>query len=98
MRISSTRRPANCSATPPCRNWPRPREKASEIQYRVLSQGIQALSDESGAIDGFPGFSYEAQVVSTGLEDMREVVLRIIWDRRNPAACEVVFFVRGATV
>ncbi len=73
------------------------REKSSEIQYRVLSQGVQALGDESGAIDGFPGFSYETQVMSTGLEDMREVVLRIVFDPRNPSACEVVFFVRGAT-
>ena len=70
------------------------REKSSEIQYQVLSQGLQSLGDSTGQIDGYPGYSYETHVLGTGLEEMREVILRVIWDYRNPTACEVVFFVR----
>jgi len=74
------------------------RERASFIQYQVLTQGLQGLGNESGPIDGYPSYQYDQQVLSTGIDGLSEVILRIIWDARNPSACEVVFFVRDATV
>lgn len=74
------------------------RERASFIQYQALTQGLQSLGNESGPIDGYPSYQYDQQVLSTGLDDMREVVLRIIWDPRSPSACEVVFFVRDTAL
>jgi type II secretion system protein I len=74
------------------------RERSSLIQYQVLTQGLKSLGNESGPIDGYPEYQYDQEITSTGLDDMREVVLRIIWDRRNPSACEVVFFVRDSAL
>jgi hypothetical protein len=33
-------------------------------------------------------------VLSTGLDEVREVVVRVVFDERNPSACELVYFVR----
>jgi len=74
------------------------RERASLIQFEVLKSGLQALGNESGPIDGYPAFVYDQQVFSTGIDEMKQVVLRIIWDQRNPSACEVTFFVRDPAV
>lgn len=70
------------------------RERASLVQFQVLKDGLQSLSSESGPIDGYPAFMYDQQVFPTGIDEMRQVVLRVIWDQRNPSACEVTFFVR----
>jgi general secretion pathway protein I len=74
------------------------RERASLVQFQVLKDGLQSLGNESGEVDGYPNFIYDVQVFPTGIEEMRQVVLRIIWDRRNPSACEVTFFVRDPAV
>lgn len=74
------------------------REFVSEIQYRVSTNGLQSLSDSQGTFEGFPGYRYELQVISTGLDEMREVLIRVIWDERTPRACEVVYFVRDPAV
>lgn len=74
------------------------RELISQIQFQVDTNGVQALGDSSGSFEGYPGYRWERQVISTGLDEMREVVVRIIWDERNPSACEVVYFVRDPAV
>lgn len=71
------------------------RERASLVQYHVFRDGIDALRSEAGPIDGYPGFLYDQQVFPTGVDELRQVVLRVYWDARNPTACEVTFFVRA---
>jgi type II secretion system protein I len=70
------------------------RERASLVQYQVLQEGIQAARNEAGPIDGYPGFYFDQEVFPTGLDELRQVVVRVYWDPRNPNACEVTFFVR----
>ena len=74
------------------------RELVSQIQYQVLTSGLQDLSDSSGTFEGYPGYRWERQVTSTGLDEMRQVVVRVIWDERSPRACELVYFVRDPAV
>lgn len=72
------------------------RERASLVHYQALQQGIDSLRSEAGPIDGYPGFYYDQEIFPTGLDGMRQIVLRVFWDQRNPNACEVTFFVRDA--
>lgn len=74
------------------------RELVSQIQFQVMTNGLQDLGDSQGTFDGFPGYRWERQVLPTGLDEMREVVIRVIWDERNPSACELVYFVRDPAV
>jgi type II secretion system protein I len=74
------------------------RELISQIQFQVMTNGLQDLGDSQGTFDGFPGYRWERQVLPTGLDEMREVVIRVIWDERNPSACELVYFVRDPAV
>jgi type II secretion system protein I len=41
-----------------------------------------------------PGFAWERDVEETDLPTVRRVVVRVIWDERNPNACELVYFIR----
>ncbi|GIW43004.1 MAG: hypothetical protein KatS3mg077_0286 [Candidatus Binatia bacterium] len=72
------------------------RERASLVHYQALQQGLDSVRNESGPIDGYPGFFYDQETFPTGLDGMRQVVLRVFWDPRNVNACEVTFFVRDA--
>jgi type II secretion system protein I len=74
------------------------RELVSQIQFQVETDGLQNLGDSSGTFDGYPGYRWEREVLSTGLDEMREVVIRVIWDERNPHACELVYFLRDPAV
>jgi hypothetical protein len=74
------------------------RELVSQIQFQVLTNGLQNLGDSQGTFDGYPGYRWEREVISTGLDEMREVVVRIIWDERSPNACELVYFVRDPAI
>jgi type II secretion system protein I len=74
------------------------RELVSQIQFQVASAGLQQLSDSHGTFEGYPGFRWERQVVTTGLDEVREVIVRVIFDERNPSACELVYFVRDPAV
>lgn len=71
------------------------RDLISEVQFQAMVQGIDSVSSSGGAFDGFPGFRYEMQVDPTDFDDIRRVHLRVIWDERNPNACQVLYFVRG---
>ena len=74
------------------------RELVSQIQFQVASGGLQQLSDSHGTFEGYPGFRWERQVVTTGLDEVREVIVRVIFDERSPSACELVYFVRDPAV
>ncbi|MGD0946919.1 MAG: type II secretion system minor pseudopilin GspI [Candidatus Binatia bacterium] len=70
------------------------RELISQIQFQVMTKGLQDLGDSQGTFEGYPGYRWERQLMPTGLDEMREVVVRVIWDEANPSACELVYFVR----
>ena len=70
------------------------RELVSQIQFQVATGGLQDLGDSHGTFEGYPGFRWERVVVPTELEEVRQVVVRVVWDERNPNACELVYFVR----
>ena len=74
------------------------RELISQIQFQVTSTGLRDLGDDQGTFDGYPGYRWERRVLSTGLDEMREVVIRVIWDESAPSACELVYFVRDPGV
>jgi len=74
------------------------RELVSQIQFQVLTNGLQGLGDSKGTFDGYPGYRWEREVITTGLDEMREVVVRVIWDERNPHACELLYYVRDPAV
>ena len=70
------------------------RELVSQIQFQVATNGLQDLGDSQGTFEGYPGYRWERQVLPTGLDEMREVVVRVMWDNTNSSACELVYFVR----
>jgi type II secretion system protein I len=70
------------------------RELVSQIQFQVASGGLQQLDDSHGTFEGYPGFRWERQVLTTGLDEVREILVRVIFDERSPNACELVYFVR----
>ncbi len=74
------------------------RELVSQMQFQVQSNGLQDLGNASGNFEGYPGYRWEREVLSTGLDEMREVIIRVIWDERNPHACELVYFLRDPAV
>ena len=74
------------------------RELVSQIQFQVASGGLQQLGDSHGTFEGYPGYRWERQVLTTGLDEVREVIVRVVFDERNPSACELVYFVRDPAV
>jgi general secretion pathway protein I len=74
------------------------RELISQIQFQVSTNGLQDLGDSQGAFEGYPGYRWERRVMPTGLDEMREVVIRVIWNEATPSACELVYFVRDPAV
>jgi general secretion pathway protein I len=74
------------------------REIISQIQFQVMTNGLQDLGDSQGTFEGYPGYRWERRVMPTGLDEMREVVIRVIWNESNPSACELVYFVRDPAV
>ena len=74
------------------------RELISQIQFQVMTNGLQDLGDSQGTFEGYPGYRWERRVLPTGLDEMREVVVRVIFDEANPGACELVYFVRDPGV
>jgi hypothetical protein len=74
------------------------RELVSQIQFQVLTNGLRDLGNDRGTFDGYPGYRWERQVLSTGLDEMREVIIRVIWNEATPSACELVYFVRDPGV
>lgn len=47
-----------------------------------------------GEFANAPGFFWEREVSDTDLPTVRRVLLRVIWDERQPNACELLYFIR----
>jgi general secretion pathway protein I len=47
-----------------------------------------------GEFPNAPGFVWERDVQDTELPTVRRVVVRVIWDERQPNACELLYFIR----
>lgn len=71
------------------------RDKVSEIQYRAMVNGIEAVSSDAGPCEGHPGFLYETEVQATELDTVRQVFVRIGWGEGPANQLQVVYFVRG---
>src|ERR1700687_1619673 len=69
-----------------------------QIQFQVLTNGLQDLGDSQGTFEGYPGYRWDRRVLSTGLDEMREVVIRVTWDDRMTGGAELVYFVRDPAV
>lgn len=74
------------------------RELISQIQVEVETKGFQGLGDSQGVFEGYPGYRWEREVLTTGLDELREVIVRVIWDERTPNACQLIYFVRTPVV
>lgn len=74
------------------------RELISQIQVEVDTKGFQGLGDSQGVFEGYPGYRWEREVLTTGLDELREVIVRVIWDERTPNACQLIYFVRTPMV
>jgi general secretion pathway protein I len=47
-----------------------------------------------GEFENAPGFSWERDVQDTDLPTVRRVVVRVVWDERQPNACELIYYIR----
>jgi general secretion pathway protein I len=47
-----------------------------------------------GEFENAPGFAWERDVQDTDLPTVRRVVVRVIWDERQPNACELIYYIR----
>jgi len=74
------------------------RDKVSQIQFEVATGGFDSVRETSGTFEGYPEFRYEVEMLSTGLDELREVVVRVIWDERSPHACELIYFIRDPAI
>ena len=74
------------------------RELVSQLQYQVLTEGLRDLGDGAGTFEGYPGYRWEREVIPTDLEEIKQVVVRVIFDERNPYACELLYFVRDPAI
>jgi prepilin-type N-terminal cleavage/methylation domain-containing protein len=70
----------------------------AKIQVDVATGGFAKLNDGGGRRDDYPEFRYEIEVLSTPFDQLREVLVRVIWDERDPRGCELLFFVRDPSV
>jgi general secretion pathway protein I len=71
------------------------RSLLTQIQTQVLTDGLDSLSSGAGAFPDYPGYRWEVDVSETELEDVRRVVLRVVWDERNPNGAELLYYIRG---
>lgn len=69
------------------------RQKVSQVEFTVASQGLQGLSNSEGVDDTYPEFHWLIEVNTTELEEVRMVIVRVTWDESAPGA-EIVYYVR----
>lgn len=74
------------------------RELVSQVEFTVATQGLHALSSSQGVTEAYPDLRYEIEVSSTDLDEIRLVIVRIIWDEATPRAFELVYYVRDPAV
>lgn len=74
------------------------RELVSQVEFTVATQGLQGLSSSQGSPEAYPDLRYEIEVNTTDLEEIRVVIVRVIWDEATPNACELIYYVREQAV
>jgi len=67
------------------------RKFVAEMEVR---EKFPDLGFSSGQFDEYPGFSWEREVTELFIPDVRQVVLRIVFDERQPDAVELLYYVR----
>jgi prepilin-type N-terminal cleavage/methylation domain-containing protein len=71
------------------------RSLATQFEVQATREGIDSLSSRSAPLDGYPGYRYELEVQDTELENVKRLVIRVIWDERNANGAELLYFIRG---
>jgi general secretion pathway protein I len=69
------------------------RQKISQVEFTVATQGLEGLGNSEGNDETYPDFHWQIEVNPTELEEVRMVIVRVTWDEAAPGA-EVVYFVR----
>jgi len=64
------------------------------ITEMELIEQFPETGSSRGEFANAPGFYWERNVEDTELPTVRRVQLRVIWDERNPNACELVYYIR----
>ena len=64
------------------------------ITEMELIEQFPDVGTSRGQFENAPGFYWERDVEDTDLPAVRRVNVRIVWDPRNPNACEMVYFIR----
>lgn len=64
------------------------------ITNMELIEQFPDVGTNHGEFEDAPGFMWESDVEETELPTVRKVVVRIIWDERNPHACELLYYIR----
>ena len=60
----------------------------------IVGQARYALEKLAAEFPNAPRFVWERDVQDTELPTVRRVVVRVIWDERQPNACELLYFIR----
>ncbi|HVN87844.1 MAG TPA: prepilin-type N-terminal cleavage/methylation domain-containing protein [Candidatus Binatia bacterium] len=66
------------------------RELVAQVE---LFPDYAVVGSASGNFDGSPGFTWEREVTSTDLEELRQVRLRVLWGVRGLHRAEVLYYV-----
>ncbi len=69
------------------------RQKVSQVEFTVATQGLDGLGNSEGVDETYPEFRWQIEVNPTELEEVRMVIVRVTWDESTPGA-EVVYYVR----
>ena len=64
------------------------------ITEMELIEQFPDVGASRGEFENAPGFYWERDVEDTDLPAVRRVDLRIVWDERNPSACEMIYYIR----
>ena len=74
------------------------RELIAEAQFRVTTEGLDAVGNDRGTHPDYPGFRWEREVLPTEIDELRQIIVRVIFDEGRPNACEITYFVRDPAV
>ncbi|HUI25146.1 MAG TPA: prepilin-type N-terminal cleavage/methylation domain-containing protein [Candidatus Kryptonia bacterium] len=66
------------------------RELVAQVE---LFPDYSQLGTASGNFDGSPGFSWQREVRSTALDELREVRFRVLWGDRGRNSAELLYYV-----
>ena len=64
------------------------------ITEMELIEQFPDVGASRGQFENAPGFYWERDVQDTEIPAVRRVDVRIVWDPRNPTACELIYYIR----